>query len=87
MLIVAKLGICDMKFSDRLGVGTSVKSTASCSSRQSAPIRTLAKRKRVTRAWPHWTDWTNNSDHIRGNIINVSTEMSHLNVQKYILLD
>ena len=56
-------------------------------SRQSAPIRTSAKRKRVTRAWPHWTDWTNISDHYRGKIINISTEMGNLHVQKSILLD
>ena len=56
-------------------------------SRQSAPIRTSAKRKRVTRAWPYWTDWTNISDHIREKIINISTEMGHLHVQKSILLD
>jgi len=55
-------------------------------SRQWAPIRTSAKRKRVTRAWPHWTDWTNISDHYRGKIINISTEMGHLHVQHYILL-
>jgi len=67
--------------------GTPVNSAASCSSRQSAPIRTSAKRKHVTRAWPHWTDWTNISDHIRGNVINISTEMGLLHVQKYILFD
>jgi len=56
-------------------------------SRQSAPIRTSAKRKRITWSWPHWTDRTNISDHIRGKVINISTEMGHLNVQKYIFLD
>jgi len=55
--------------------------------RQSALIRTSAKRNGVTRAWPHWTDRTNISDHIRGNIINISSEMGHLHVQKHILLD
>jgi len=55
-------------------------------SHQSAPIQTSAKRKCVTRAWPHWMDWTNVSDHIRRKIINISTEMGHLHVQRYILL-
>jgi len=32
-------------------------------------------------------DWTIISDRIRKRIINISTEMDHLHVQKYILFD
>ena len=75
------------KIRSNLHTGTQVNSAVSCFSRQSAQIRTSAKRKRVTRASPLWTDWTNISDHIRGRIINISTEIGHLYVQHYILLD
>jgi len=61
---------------------TKVYSAASSFSHQSAPIRMSAKRKRINWAWSHRTDWNNISDHIRGKIINISTEMSHLHVQK-----
>jgi len=56
-------------------------------SRQSAPIRMSAKRKRITCAWPHRTDRTNFSDHIQNKIINISTEMGCLHVKKYNFLD